>query len=77
MGNVKPVHGTIFQTFVNLIDELKDALPHVDDAEKQNLVARLVTSIKNTLSDQGSVNPCFNRQLQILWESLLPDFLSN
>ena len=50
---VKPVHRTIFQTFVNLIDELKDVLPHADDAAKQNLVARLVTSIKNTMSDQG------------------------
>ena len=70
-------HGTIFQTFVKLIDELKDALPLVDDTEKQNLVAKLVTSIKNTMSDQGSVNPCFNRQLQIFRESLLPDVLSN
>ena len=60
-----------------LIDELKDALPLVDDTEKQNLVAKLVTSIKNTISDQGSVNPCFNRQLQIFRESLLPDVLSN
>ena len=46
-------HGTIFQTFVNLKDELKDALP------------------------QGSVNPGFNRQLQIFRESLLQDVLSN
>lgn len=34
-------------------------------SENVENVAKLIASIKNSVSDQGSVNSCFNKQLQI------------
>ena len=39
--------------------------------------SKLITSIMSTMSDQGATNPVFNRQLEELRETLLPNAIEN
>ena len=39
--------------------------------------AKLLESIKTTMSDQGPINPLFNVQLKVLRESVLPTAIEN
>ena len=64
---------TVLKTFVNDIDDLCDVL----DGDKKKNIALLVTSIKNTMSDLGPVNPLFNALLKAYREELLPEVKDN
>ncbi|WAR29909.1 hypothetical protein MAR_003477 [Mya arenaria] len=63
---------TLFETFQENLSELSNALKH-----DQNDIAQLVSTIVATMSDQGAINPIFNKQLQELRESLMPDIVEN
>lgn len=47
------------------------------EIEKDVKVAKLITSITNTMSDQGSVNPVFNSALSEMRSELLPVVIKN
>jgi len=42
-----------------------------------HMLVRLISSIANTMTDQGPTNPAFNRQLDILRSEMLPKGLDN
>ncbi|WAR27092.1 hypothetical protein MAR_012796 [Mya arenaria] len=42
-----------------------------------NVTYSLVSTIVATMSDRGAINPIFNKQLQELRESLMPDIVKN
>ena len=54
-------------------------LAEVIDSGEQvgDVPARLISSITNTMSDQGPTNPTFNRQLEILRNEMLPKAVEN
>lgn len=65
---------TLMEAFKQQICDLATAVSNGTDSET---VAKLVCSITSTMSDQGSVNPVFNRQLTELKQNFLPEaFLS-
>jgi len=64
---------TVLKTFVSDIDDLCDVL----DGDKKKNIALLVTSIKNTMSDLGPVNPLCNALLKAYREELLPEVKDN
>ena len=45
---------------------------HNSETSKAQNIANLVTSLKNTMGDQGPTNPQFNSQVKHLREQLLP-----
>ena len=55
---------SVLETFTQIIQDLTDMMS-----------ASLVTSINNTMSDMGPVNPLFNRKLQAFREELLPKII--
>ncbi|XP_065669266.1 uncharacterized protein LOC136088717 [Hydra vulgaris] len=73
---------TVLQNFTNIVDDICDVVSN-SATEKEINFAKLITSIKSTMSDLSSVNPLFNSQLKTLREKLLPiaisywDFLSS
>ncbi|KAJ8043240.1 hypothetical protein HOLleu_10238 [Holothuria leucospilota] len=69
----------LLEAFNNCIEELSSTLS--DDSPDEVTVANLISTIKYTMSDQGPINPSFNKQLQDIrakclskehdnWESL-------
>ena len=61
------------QCFTETIDELCDV---ITDSDKDETFAKLITSIKNTMSDLGPVNPLFNKLLKSLREGFLPNVVN-
>ena len=55
------------EAFLRTIQQLGTAISKKDD----NLVSRLIASIRHTMSDQGSVNPAFNATLMELRKTAL------
>jgi hypothetical protein len=47
------------------------------DAEKETIKEKLLVSLKNTMSDQCSVNSVFNKILQDMRAEVLPKYISN
>ena len=65
---------TLMQEFKTLISELAES---ISQNEKQENITKLVTSITSTMSDQGSTNPVFNRQLTEQKQTLMPEVIDN
>ena len=68
------------QSFRDTIQDLTDSINKNDmvtGEDEQSCFEKLIATIKCTMSDQGSVNPCFNKQLQILRDSFLPNVIEN
>ena len=53
---------TTLKCFTTTVEDVCNVL----EGDKDNCFAELITSIKNTMSDQGPVNPLFNSKLEIL-----------
>ena len=67
-----------FETNLYEVSEILCSLEGDSSLEsKGKKVAELVSSLKNTQSDQGPVNPLFNKELASFTERLLPQFLEN
>jgi hypothetical protein len=66
----------IIKMFTATLDELASTVAVEDDARERK-VQELTCSIKNTMSDQGSINPCFNEQLAALRQAALPTVVQN
>ena len=62
------------QCFNEAVDDLCDT---ITPKSTEYDFAKLVTSIKSTMSDLGPVNPVFNCQLKALREELLPKMVDN
>ncbi|XP_065679997.1 uncharacterized protein LOC105850680 [Hydra vulgaris] len=56
---------TVLQNFTNIVDDICDVVSN-SATEKEINFAKLITSIKSTMSDLSSVNPLFNSQLKTL-----------
>nr|XP_047132372.1 uncharacterized protein LOC124811137 [Hydra vulgaris] len=67
---------TVLQNFTNIVDGICDVVSN-SATEKEINFAKLITSIKSTMSYLSSVNPLFNSQLKTLREKLLPIAISN
>ena len=65
---------TYLEAFRSTVKEIAEA---VTTEDRDNTIAKLVTSLKNTMGDQGPTNPLFNAKLQELREELLPDVIEN
>lgn len=63
---------SLMKAFQANISELSNCLHNEDKS-----FSKLVATIISTMSDQGATNPVFNRQLEELRQSLLPDVLKN
>ena len=53
---------TVLNTFTDSVKDICDSI----DCDKEKDFSLLVTSIKNTMSDLGPVNPLFNLKLEII-----------
>ena len=62
----------IMDSFNYRVKEITQALSSGENLTVEDKVAELVTSIKNTMSDQGPTNATFNEQLTELRKELLP-----
>ncbi|CAH3185331.1 unnamed protein product [Porites evermanni] len=62
----------IMDSFKYRVKEIAQALSSGENLTVEDKVAELVTSIKNTMSDQGPTNATFNEQLTELQKELLP-----
>ena len=62
----------IMDSFKYRVKEIAQALSSGENLTVEDQVAELVTSIKNTMSDQGPANATFNEQLTELRKELLP-----
>ena len=62
----------IMDSFKYRVKEIAQALSSGENLTVEDKVAELVTSIKNTMSDQGPTNATFNEQLTELRKELLP-----
>ena len=62
------------QSFTESIDDLCMA---IDSKDNETDFAKLISSIKTTMSDLGPVNPVFNCKLKLLREQLLPKVVEN
>ena len=62
--------------FITTVEDVCDVISDIGD-NKEKKFAELVTSIKNTMSDQGPVNPLFNSKLSILRSELMPKVVEN
>ena len=67
---------TMLQSFKSLVQDLADSCSQ-HEVQRDAKVAKLVTSITNTMSDQGSINPIFNSALSEMRGNLLPSVLDN
>ncbi|XP_065656137.1 uncharacterized protein LOC136081830 [Hydra vulgaris] len=67
---------TVLQNFTNIVDDICDVVSN-SATEKEINFAKLITSIKSTMTDLSSVNLLFNSQLKTLREKLLPIAISN
>ena len=67
---------TMLQSFKSLVQDLADSCSQ-HEVQRDVKVAKLVTSITNTMSDQGSINPIFNSALSEMRGNLLPSVLDN
>ena len=69
---------TTMQAFLQTLDEISETFSDVSDDESKNeRIARLILSVKSTMSDQGPINPCFNSELKQMREELLPVAIDN
>jgi hypothetical protein len=66
----------LMQSFNHLVEELANAVTSGTN-DKSDKIAHLTASIKNTMSDQGSVNPVFNEQLRVMREEALSSILDD
>ena len=55
------------EAFTDAVNQLASAVINKEDG----IVDKLIASIKHTMSDQGSVNPCFNAALKTLRSNVL------
>ena len=62
----------IMDSFKYRVKEIAQALSSGENLTVEDKVVELVTSIKNTMSDQGPTNATFNEQLTELRKELLP-----
>lgn len=67
---------SVFNSFKDLASEIASTVC-TSPAEKEAKVNSLVTSIINTMSDQGAINPVFNKALADLRSNLLPTVIDN
>ena len=67
---------SVMDSFKALVDDLAQTV-HSSDDDKASKVKQLVGSITNTMSDQGAINPVFNKMLADLRSQFLPDIISN
>ena len=66
---------SVFESCSEAIANLCDVIDNGDSTEIN--FAKLVSSIKNTMSDLGPLNPLFNSHLKLLRENLIPKVLGN
>ena len=64
------------ESFSEVVDDLCDSLSD-NVADKKMLVAKIMCSVKSTMSDLGPVNPLFNKRLEKLREEFLPSVVEN
>ena len=67
---------TLMNSFKTLINELAETCK-LNEIDRDAKVAKLIASLTNTMSDQGSVNPVFNSALADLRSDLLPIVIDN
>lgn len=65
---------TVLNFFTETIDDICDVL---DEKNKNFNFAKLISTIKSTMSDLGPINPLFNAQLKTVREELLPKVFEN
>ena len=69
---------TYLDAFKSTIHEIADAVTCTSKDERTDAkIAKLVTSLKNTMGDQGPTNPQFNSKLTLYREELLPQVVGN
>ena len=66
---------SVLKEFTSITDGICYAMSNT--TSKDVNFAKLIESIKTTMSDQGPINPLFNVQLKILRESVLPTAIEN
>ena len=66
---------SVLKEFTSITDEICYSMSNT--SAKDVNFAKLLESIKTTMSDQGPINPLFNAQLKILRESVLPTAIEN
>ena len=66
---------SVLKEFTSITDEICCSMSNT--SAKDVNFAKLLESIKTTMSDQGPINPLFNAQLKILRESVLPTAIEN
>lgn len=72
--NWEEIQTVLLNLFKEIVDELAEIICKPNKSES---VAKLIASIKNTISDQSSVNPCSSKRLHTLREDLLPVAIEN
>ncbi|XP_003729015.2 uncharacterized protein LOC100888157 [Strongylocentrotus purpuratus] len=68
---------TYLDAFKRAISDIAEAVCSDQSTEQEKKIAALVTSVKNTMGDQGPTNPQFNKYVQSFREELLPHVVSN
>lgn len=71
LGLVDQAGGDTETTFESFMYRIKELAMCIEQGTEET-TAQLLASLKTTMSDQGPINPSFNRELQSVREDLLP-----
>lgn len=77
LGLVDQARGDTETTFESFMYRVKELAGCIKEGTTEDKIARLIVSLKSTMSDQGPINPSFNRELQSVREDLLPVAIKN
>lgn len=77
LGIVDQIGGDAESTFDSFMYRIKELAGAIQQGTETENTAKLLASLKTTMSDQGPINPLFNQQLKTMREDLLPVALEN
>ncbi|KAJ8353653.1 hypothetical protein SKAU_G00212200 [Synaphobranchus kaupii] len=77
MGLLEQGGGDTESTMESFMHRIKELAGVIKEGTTEENLARLIVSLKTTMSDQGPVNPSFNRELQAVRADLLPVAIEN
>ncbi|KAJ8375537.1 hypothetical protein SKAU_G00061170 [Synaphobranchus kaupii] len=77
LGLLAQAGGDTEATLDSFMFRIKELAAAIKEGTTRENIAKLITSVKTTMSDQGPINPGFNRGLRMLREDLLPVAIEN
>ncbi|KAJ8342686.1 hypothetical protein SKAU_G00326140 [Synaphobranchus kaupii] len=77
LGLLAQAGGDTEGTLDSFMFRIKELAAAIKEGTTRENIAKLITSVKTTMSDQGPINPRFNRGLRMLREDLLPVAIEN